>query len=804
MLRNQIVIAFRNIFRQKGFSLINLAGLTIGIASCIMILLFVSNELSYDRYHEKSDRIYRIGIESAHGGSHFFSSYTSGAMKDVLDNEFGEIEEAFRLYPVTRPVIRAGDRSFMEDNFFYADSNFFNIFSVPLIEGVPATALSRPNTVILSRETSMRLFGGTDPVGKTIWLNETHLLEVTGISENMPRNSHFRHNFLASIETVIPEQMEYFSRWLYNYLYTYIVLSENADKDHFNEKLQELVYRYVSPESELAVGRGIEAFEREGGFYKFRTELLEEIHLHSDADHQINEGGSMTTVYFFSIISVFILLIACINFMNLATARFSGRAKEIGVKKTMGSSRGNLILQFLIESVLISMISMVIAIALIELSLPLFNKITYKSFELNYLSSWQIIPGLILFSLVTGIIAGSYPAFFLSSFNPVRVIKGDTGTGNHSSRLRKILVVAQFTITITLFIATFIVSEQLRFILFNDPGYSKEGLVVLKHTQVLGNQQETFRDELLQHESIINASFCSALPGYSIAGTAIHRYGQPLEELVQIQVVSADEHYLETMGMRLTAGRYFSPDHGTDTDAIIINEPLAKILGFSEPGTGSIVFPHQNLVSPVIGVLEDINFESLHRNIRPLVIRRIANPGWLMAIRADGRDFPSAIGHIEKHWTNFAGYAPFVWSFLEDDLLELYNPEMRTRRIFTIFSILAVFIACLGLLGMASFTTEKRKKEIGIRKAMGASVGSVMLLLSKEINFLVFISTLLAWPIAWYFMNNWLDNFAYRIETGISIYLIASLITYLIALSTVSFQAFKGASLNPVDTLRNE
>ena len=804
MLKNHIVIAFRNLIRQKGFSLINLAGLTIGIASCLLIILFVSSELSYDRHHEKSGRIYRAGIEALFGDSHFFSAYTSGTMKDALDYEFGEVEEACRLYHITRPVIRVEESSFVEDNFFYADSNFFKVFTVPLIEGDPATALSRPNTVILSRETAQRLFGNDNPIGKTLMVNEDALLEITGISENMPYNSHFRYDFLASIETVKPWMEQYWVRWTSNNLYTYLLLAENTDRNTFTERLQELVYKYVGPEVEMLMGIDLETFETEGGVYRFFMENIEDIHLYSESDNQLIEGGSITTVYFFSIIAIFILIIACINFMNLSTARFSARAKEIGVRKTLGSSKTNLIRQFLVESVLVSLIAMMLAITLLELTLPFFNNLTYKSFELNYLSDWYIVPGLLLFSLATGIVAGSYPAFYLSSFKPVSVLKGETGAGDRSSRLRKILVVAQFAITISLFVATFIVSGQLRFISLKDPGYAKEGLLVLKRTHILGDRQIAFRDELFRHESIINASYCTSLPGYDFSGTSTHKYGDSPENIAQTLVIWADEHYLETMGIRLAEGRFFSPDYNTDTDAVIINKQLARVMGMENPTSEAIVFPHIDLVSPVIGVLEDANFESLHRDIRPMIIWNLDGPAWLMAIRLDGNQIPSALAHIESLWIEFAGDAPFVYSFLEDDLMQLYTQEVRTRNIFEIFALLAVFIAALGLLGMASFNTEKRTKEIGIRKAMGASPSSIILLLSKEINMLVLTAAIISWPAAWFLMDRWLDNFAYRIEPGILTFLTATLITYIIALLTVGLQSWRAANLNPVDVLRNE
>ncbi len=804
MFKNHLVIAFRNLIRQKGFSLINLAGLTIGIASCLLIILFVSSELSYDRHHEKSGRIYRAGIEALFGDSHVFSAVTSGAMKDALEYEFGEVEEACRLYHITSPVIRVEESSFVEDNFFYADSNFFRVFTVPLIEGDPSTALSRPNTVILSQETAQRLFGNDNPVGKTLMVNENYLLEVTGVSENMPHNSHFRYDFLASIETVRPAMEQYWRRWTSNNLYTYLLLAENTDRNTFTERLQELVYKYVGPEVEMAMGIDIQDFETEGGVYRFFIENIEDIHLYSESDNQLNEGGSITTVYFFSIIAIFILIIACINFMNLSTARFSARAKEIGVRKTLGSSKGNLVRQFLVESVLVSLISMILAVTLLELTIPFFNKLTYKSFELSYLSDWYIIPGFILFSLITGVVAGSYPAFFLSSFKPVSVLKGETGAGDRTTVLRKVLVVAQFTITIALFAATFIVSGQLRFISLKDPGYAKEGLLVLKRTHILGDRQTVFRDELIRHENILNASYCTSLPGYDFSGTSTHKYGDSPENIAQTLVIWADEHYMETIGMQLAEGRFFSPDYNTDSSAVVINKPLARVMGLERPTSEALSFPHRNLVSPVIGVLEDANFESLHREIRPLIIWKLDSPAWLMAIRLNGNQIPSALAHIESQWTEFAGDAPFVWSFLDEDLMQLYTQDIRTRNIFEIFALLAVLIAALGLLGMASFNTEKRTKEIGIRKAMGASPTSVILLLSKEVNMLVLFASVIAWPAAWFLMDRWLDNFAYSIEPGIITFLAATAVTYIIALLTVGLQSWRAANLNPVDTLRNE
>ncbi|MFO7924548.1 MAG: FtsX-like permease family protein, partial [Bacteroidales bacterium] len=509
-------------------------------------------------------------------------------------------------------------------------------------------------------------------------------------------------------------------------------------------------------------------------------------------------------IYFFSIIAFFILLIACINFMNMATARYANRAKEVGIRKVVGSTRIQLIQQFFTESILISLLAIVFTVAIIELVLPYFNFLTSKELEIGYLSSWYILPSLVVFGLLVGILAGSYPAFYLSSFQPVRVLKGEVKAGGKSNRFRKILVVIQFTITISLITGTLLVSDQLEYWQSRDHGYEREGVLVLKRTHILGDRQKAFREELMKNEEIKNASFCSSLPGYDFGGTSFHRYGAPSEELVQTILIQTDEHYLETMNIELAEGRFFSQEYGTDEDAVVINETLVRVMGLQDPVNESIVFPHISIIAPVIGVIKDVNFESLHRNIRPMTIRKLVDPGWLMAIRIDNENIPDVISSIEQTWNDFTGEAPYIYSFLEDDLLELYSNEMRTGRIFTIFSVLAIIIACMGLLGMASFTTEKRTKEIGIRKAMGASMQSICLLLVKEVTLLIAFSTLFAWPVAWYIMNRWLENFSYRIQPGITTFVISTLIAFVIALLTVSYQVRKAAAANPVDSLKYE
>lgn len=801
MFKNYLKIALRNLVREKGYAIINIGGLTIGIASCILILLYITSELTYDRHNEKSDRIYRAGIEAVFGDSHFFSAYTSDVMKDALEYEFSDVEEAVRLVSGSMTVVKLDNQSFIEEKFFYTDPNFFSIFTVPLISGDPETVLSRPNTVVISEAAATKYFGKENPVGKTIFVNEKHEMEITGVSRDIPSNSHFRYEFLGSIETIKPENNPY---WTSNNLYTYVLLAPGTSAPDFEVKLQELVYKYVGPEVEKMMGINLEAFEESGGVYSFFMEALPDIHMHSKSDNQLEPGGNMTYIYFFSIIAAFLLLIACINFMNMATARYSNRAKEVGVRKVVGSTRGQLIQQFLTESLLTSAAAIILAMTIVELIMPWFNYLTSKSLEVNYLNNWYYIPLVVGFTLLVGILSGSYPAFFLSSFQPVKILKGEVTSGMKSNRLRKTLVVLQFSITIALLISTFIVSTQLNYWQSHDQGYKKDGLLVAKRVHVLADQQEAFRDELMKNSGILNVSFCSSVPGHDFEGTSLHQLGKPSEELVQTALIYTDEYYLETFGMELTEGRFFSPDFGTDNEAVIVNETFANIMGLEDATTKSVIFPHRNLISPVIGVLKNVNFESLHQNIRPLTIKKLESPAWMMAVRIENENIPAVIASIENTWKDFAGDAPFVWSFLEEDLLELYNQDIRTGYIFTIFSLLAIFIACLGLYGMASFTTEKRTKEIGIRKAMGASLASIYMLLVREVIILVLLATVISWPVAWYVMNNWLENFAYRIEPGLVAFILSTLFAFVIAIFTISYQARKAAMTNPVNSLKYE
>jgi putative ABC transport system permease protein len=804
MFRNYLKVALRNLIRERGYAIINIAGLTIGIASCILILLFITNELTYDRHHEKADRIYRIGVEAMFGDSHFFSSYTSGAMKDALDYEFSEVEQSMRLSYLSRPVVKLGDKTFVEEKFFYADSNFFDVFSVPLISGDPATALSSPNSMVISSETARRYFGNENPIGKNLQVNERKNMVISGVMENFPNNSHFKCDFIGSLETIRNNRAGYWEYWTNNELYTYILLDERSEISEFENKIQELVYKYVGPEVEKVMGIDIETFEAGGGRYQFFLEHLPDIYLHSKADHQITPGGNISYIYFFSIIAFFILIIACINFMNMATARYANRAREVGVRKVVGSTRGQLMQQFLTESVLISLIAIIFAMTIVELVLPYFNQLTQKDLHMSYINNWAVLPMLVLFGVLVGIIAGSYPAFFLSSFKPVSVLKAQVRSGVTSNALRKILVVVQFTITIALLTGTFLVSEQLDYWQSRDQGYDKEGILIIKRTNILGEQQQAFRNEILQNKGIINASYCSSVPGYSFGGTSLHRHGASAEELVQTGHMHADEYYLETLGMEMAKGRFFSDEFGTDTDAVVVNESFVRIMGLDDPVNQSVVFGHLNLTSPVIGVLKNANFESMHRSIRPMTISKLDGIGWLMAVRMENEDVPALISYLEETWRSFAPDSPFIYSFLENDLIELYSQEMRTGRIFTVFSVLAIFIACLGLLGMASFTAEKRTKEIGIRKAMGAPVASIYTLLTKEIVYLVVFATLIAWPLTWYVMNIWLDNFAYRIDPGLMTFVLSTLIAFIIAVLTVSYQARKAAIANPVNSLKYE
>ena len=811
MIKNYLTIAFRNLLREKGYSFINISGLAIGIASSILILLFVQDELSYDRHHEHAGNIYRVCMNASMQGSSLVAPITPAPMAATLIADFPEVRNAVRFFNFdATPIIRNGDRSYIERNFVWADSTVFDVFTYNMIRGDKRNALNRPNTMVITESSARKYFGDEDPLGQILEMgNERTHYEVTGIIEDPPSNSHFSFDVVASFVSHPQHQNQ---MWVSNNYFTYILLDEQADPEELESKFPGMLETYMGPQVEMALGVTLEEFYESGEEWGYFLQPLTSIHLHSDLQYEIQANGNITTVIVFSIIALFILVIASINFMNLSTARSAGRAKEIGLKKVVGSSRSQLINQFLGESVFLSFISLLLALVLVELFIPAFNNIADKQLQLQYFTSFFTIPGLILVGFFVGFMSGSYPAFYLASFEPVKVLKGKLQSGMKSSRLRGILVIFQFVITIVLFISTFTVYRQMNYINTKDMGMDPENVLVIRRAYSIPfDQRESFCEELEGFSGILSTSKAHAIPGTSFSGNAFRREGTASREQHIISNAWVDWDYAEVLGLELVDGRFFSRDYASDSLAVVMNETAARSMGYSDPvgkrvfqtGAGGTEDAPEDIAFTIIGVVKDFHFESLHQTINPVILSPGQWGGYII-VKIQPGGAVAAIDYIRERWSDFVDDQPLEYSFLADDLTADYRTEQQTGLLFSIFAVLSIFIACLGLLGLASFTTEQRNKEIGIRKAMGASVSSVMVLLSKEINLLVLISTLLAWPVAWYFMKTWLENFAYRVDVGIVVFMAASVITYIIALATVSMQAYRAARLNPVDTLRDE
>ncbi|MGF1586875.1 MAG: ABC transporter permease [Bacteroidales bacterium] len=811
MIKNYLTIAWRNLLRKKGYSFINISGLAIGIASSILIMLFVQDELSYDRHHENADNIYRIVMKASMQGNSLHAPITPAPMAATILADYPEVRSAVRMFNFgASPILRNGDRSYIENGFIWADSTFFEVFSFNMIKGDPDKSLSRPFTMVITESAARKYFGDDDALGQVLEMgNDRTHYEVTGVIEDPPRNSHFSFEVLASFVSHPQHQNQ---MWVSNNYFTYLLLDETASPSELEAKFPAMLDKYMGPQVAAVLGISLEDFFDSGEEWGYYLQPLTKIHLQSDLQYEIQANGSMITVVVFSIIALFILVIASINFMNLSTARSTGRAKEIGIKKVVGSNRSQLINQFIGESVFLSFVSLILALVLVELFIPAFNNLSDKQLSINYFTSIYTIPVLLLVGVFVGLMSGSYPALYLASFEPVKVLKGKLQAGGRSSRLRGILVVFQFVITIILFVSTLTVYQQMNYIKSKDMGMEPENVLVIhRASSIPFDQRETFCQQLDDFSGIITTSKAHAIPGTSFSGNAYRPEGTPSSEQHIISNAWVDWDYADVLELELVEGRFFSREFASDTLAMVLNETAVRSMGLTNPvgkrvyqtGAGGTQEAPEDLLFTIVGVVKDFHFESLHQTINPMILSPGQWGGYII-VRVRPENLTNIIEFTREKWSEFVDDQPFEYSFLIDDLTADYRTEERAGLIFSIFAILSIFIACLGLLGLASFTAEQRTKEIGIRKAMGASVGSVMMLLSKEINILIIISTLLAWPAAWYFMSSWLENFAYRVEIGLIVFIMASVITYFVALTTVSLQAYRAASLNPVDSLRDE
>lgn len=802
MLKNYYKVAVRNILKYKLFSAINILGMTIGITSCLMIILYVTHELSYDKFHADADRIYQVGLNGKIGGQDIRVSNTCPPMAEALVSDIPEVASATRIASMFgQPVVRNGEKIFSEEKVFYADSNFFEFFGYKLKEGDIKTVLKEPNTVVLTETMALKYFGQENPIGKLLVIgNENKTFKVTGLAENSPSNSHFSYNILVSAQST-----ENLKRgiWLNNFMYTYFKTQPNTSVAEVEAKFIPMVEKYIGPELEKFMGTTLKQMQESGGEYGYYATNIQDIHLHSTSQGDVEPGGNIMYVYFFSGIGLFIIIIACINFMNLSTARSAGRAKEVGLRKALGSLRGQMIGQFMAESILYSLLAVILALIACYYLLPSFNILSGKELGMDVFQTPWFIAGIIALVLFIGVVAGSYPAFYLTSFNAVEVLKGKVRAGAKSKGIRSFLVIFQFGLSIFLIIFTVVVFQQIDFMQKKNLGIDKNNILILDNAARLGNNKEAFRNGLSQLTGITKISYTNnTFPG--VNNTTVFKTAGSEQDHI-MGVYYADYDHQDVLRFELSDGRYFSKDFASDSLAILLNEAAAKEFGFDNPIGEEVLYNDGGTAFKkykVIGVIKNFNFESFKDQVRPLSILLTQNAGNLL-VRYEG-DATTMISNVEKLWKQYAANEPFEYSFLDQSFDRLFRAEQRMGKLFSVFSSLAIFIACLGLFALAAFTSEQRTKEIGIRKSMGASVFSLSLLLSKEFTKLVIISFVPAAILAWYISDTWLNGFAYRVDISPVVFILSGVGAIVIAWLTVSYQSIKAATANPVNSLRYE
>ena len=808
MFKSYLTIAWRNLLKNKAFSLINIIGLAAGLACFLLISIYIVDELSYDRYHKNADRIYRTHADIRFGGNELKLAVSSDMMGATLKKDYPEVEEYTRIYSSGgAKMIKKENNWINEPAVAHVDSTFFQVFSFEPVAGHLSTALNEPNTVVLSRKVANKYFGTADVIGKTIETNDNNstTYKVTAVIEDMPQRSHFRYDFLFSMDNVSYNWGTYLS---HNF-HTYLLLKEGADAKRLEKNLEQYIQRYCLPEAKENMQlSSMEEFRKSGNRLNYFLMPLTDIHLHSDSFPELAPNGSIQYIYIFGAVSVFILLIACVNFMNLSTARSANRAKEVGVRKVLGTGKASLVKQFLTESVLMTCIAMIMALALAYLLLPLFNRIAAKEYSFGLLTEIRFLPLYILLPVAVGVLAGYYPAFYLSSFRPISVLKGALNTRPGKSKLRSSLVVFQFATSIFLIIGTIIVYRQLNYIQQKKLGFNKDQVLIIDGAYALGNNLAAFKNEVTGMSGVKSGTISSFLPVSSSSrsdNTFSKDAVMSTDNALSMQAWKIDHEYIPTMGMEMKSGRNFSPDFVSDSMGVILNETAANLLGYADP-VGQKLYSggSGNPVSyQIIGVVKNFNYESLRQQVGPLGFF-LSRSAYSAAFKVAAADVETLIGKIETTWKGMAPGMPFSYRFMDEAFDDMYRSEQRIGLISLCFSVMAILIACLGLFGLAAYMTEQRTKEIGIRKVLGASVGSIVSLLSANFLVLVLIGFIIASPLAWWIMNNWLKEFAYRIPVNWTIFLLAGVAAMCIAILTVCFQAVKAALANPVKSLRTE
>jgi len=808
MLYNYLKIAYRSLLKYKFISFINISGLAIGFTCCILIVAYILNEISYDRSNPKADQIYRV-TRSFHSDKGVVSLHLSSVAPPfgpLLVNEFPDIQKMTRLLNLGTTAMKYEDKNFNEVNVFAADENFFSFFNVDVIKGDSKSALTDPASIMLSEDVAKKYFGSQDPINKIVRLYNRFNLKVTGVYKSFPVNSHIHPRLLVSFNSLknpdIYGEENLRSNWGNNAFPTYIMLPDKYPVSSLEKQLPAFINKYLTKEYNNP---------KPSNYTTLSLQKLTDIHLRSHLDDEAEANGDIKRVYIFSAIALFILLIACINYMNLATARSVLRAKEIGIRKVSGARKGELLLQFLTESVMITLFALTIAVVLTWTCFPLMNKLTGLEMQLNSLLKWHILVPVLIVPILVGICAGLYPALFMSSFQPVKTLKGFLKVGGGSVSFRKVLVVTQFSISIVLIISTAVVFQQLNYIQKANLGYQKEHVISMNNDPALNNTYESFRQQLLQYPGIEAVGRSSRSPTGRLldsqgAGTVEGDSTAPTAS--DVKYVMADHQFIPTYKIKMIAGRNFSKDFGTDSSSYILNETAARNMGWRNPAEAvGKTMSYGGNRGPIIGVMHDFHFESMHQKIVPLLLCTASDrPGLYgdLSIRISGKNIGPTLAYLEKTYKKFVPETPFQYNFLDERFQMLYDSETRQGSIFAVFAGIAIFIACLGLFGLSAFAITQRTKEIGVRKVLGASVSSIVQLLSKDFLRLVGVAALIAFPVAWYAMYNWLEEFAYRVTIAWWIFLLAGIIAALIAVITISLQAIKAALANPVKSLRSE
>jgi putative ABC transport system permease protein len=806
MLRNYLKIALRNMNRHKGYSFINMAGLAIGMACCILILLYVTDELSFDRFHEKKDRIYRINTISSIGTTSRQYATVPPALAKGLADSMPEIEAYTRLMEAPSLRGRVDENNIEIKDCFVVDSGFFDIFSHDFLAGAPESVFENPDSIVITEETSDRIFGDGSAMGKSIDLGNARAVQVTGVIKNVPKNSHIQFDALLPLSFIRDESgrpvdfsgAAYFCEW-----YAYLLLKEGTQIADVERKVME-----------TAEAKWGDLYREKGTTRQYPLQIITDLHLKSKCEYESGNPGDINTVYLFSAIALFVLFIACFNFINLSTARSANRAREVGMRKVMGSQKGQIVRQFLSESIVMSVIGLVISIVLVQLALPSFNRLAGKEFDSGQLLSPTVLLGLLGIIIVTGIIAGSFPAFILSAFDPITVLKGKLSSTSKNITLRKMLVIFQFSISIFMIAGILVIVRQLDYIKNINLGFDKEQMVVIPF---FGNRQneegagrhEALRNKMLQNSSILSVSFSIDRPGGDLGYDAFLPEGKSNEETLRAMRYWVDHNFISTYGMEIVKGRDFSESFSTDADqALIINEKAVAALGWGDEVLGKrlVNVSRDNRQGIIVGVVKDFHSASMKMEISPVVIALDPRFFAFISVRIRPDNVSNTLAFLESTLREIYPDREFEYSyyFIDEDFRSKYPEEEKIREIYFAFGFLAVFVACLGLFGLASYSVEQRTKEIGIRKVLGATGREIVLLLSKEFSKWVLAANIIAWPLAYYFMDRWLDNFAYRIGVTWDIFIFSGIIAAVIALFTVSFHSIKAASSNPANALKYE